>query len=108
GALALMYDANGLPSGSTLNNMATSAAFNPFGELSNGRATHGGNALYEATYTRDHLGRITHKVETIGGVSTVYDYAYSNIGRLREVQQNGAVIAAYTYDANGNRLSGPG
>ncbi|MCB9156476.1 MAG: hypothetical protein H6645_05105 [Caldilineaceae bacterium] len=108
GALALMYDANGLPSGSTLNHMVTSTAFNPFGELSNGRATYGGNALYEATYTRDHLGRITHKVETIGGVSTVYDYAYSNIGRLREVQQNGAVIAAYSYDANGNRLSGPG
>lgn len=107
GALALTYDADGLPSGSTLSNLATSTALNEFGELVSSSASHSGTALYNVTYTRDSLGRIVRKVETVGGASAAYDYAYSAIGRLREVKRDGTVIATYTYDANGNRQSGP-
>jgi len=62
------------------------------------------------TYTRDKLGRITQKAETVQGVTTTYDYTYDTIGQLIEVRQNGSVAATYSYDANGNRLSktGPG
>ena len=56
-------------------------------------------------YTRDTLGRITGKTETIGGVTTTYDYSYDLAGRLVEVKQNGTAVANYTYDGNGNRLS---
>ncbi|MBI2571214.1 MAG: RHS repeat-associated core domain-containing protein, partial [Candidatus Schekmanbacteria bacterium] len=36
---------------------------------------------------------------------TTYRYAYDLVGRLERVWENGAEIAHYTYDANGNRLS---
>ncbi|MFO1352643.1 MAG: RHS repeat-associated core domain-containing protein [Gammaproteobacteria bacterium] len=64
--------------------------------------------LYSAQYTRDGLGRISQKVETIGGVTATFGYDYDAAGRLSEVSKNSAVTATYTYDANGNRLSGPG
>ena len=67
-----------------------------------------GSPFYAAQYTRDKLGRITQKVETIGGVTTTFDYDYDLAGRLIQVQQNGSTTASYTYDSNGNRLSGPG
>ncbi len=60
-------------------------------------------ALYEARYTRDVLGRITDKTETLGGVTTTHAYTYDPAGRLAEVNSNGA-ITAYRYGANGNRL----
>jgi RHS repeat-associated protein len=60
------------------------------------------------TYTRDKLGRITQQVETISGVTTTYTYDYDLADRLIQVQRNGSTTATYTYDSNGNRLSGPG
>ena len=57
------------------------------------------------TYTRDALGRITQKVETIGGVTTTTVYGYDFAGRLTDVTTNGTLAAHYEYDGNGNRLS---
>jgi RHS repeat-associated protein len=75
-----------------------------FGEVASYAARAGAAALYEVRYPeRDGLGRITKKVETIGGVETTYEYAYWPAGWLKEVKVNGAVAATYTYDANGNR-----
>ena len=65
-----------------------------------------GGALYAASYTRDALGRISQKVETIEGTTTTYDYAYDLAGRLVEVKTDGAVTASYGYDSNGNRSGG--
>jgi RHS repeat-associated protein len=38
-------------------------------------------------------------------VTDTYDYTYDLAGRLTEVKKNGTVIATYSYDTNGNRLS---
>src|SRR5207249_6719319 len=56
-------------------------------------------------YTRDKLGRISQKTETIGGVTDTFVYTYDTAGRLTDVMKNGATAAHYTYDSNGNRLS---
>ncbi len=40
-------------------------------------------------------------------MTTTFTYTYDLAGRLTEVRQNGSLVAQYTYDANGNRLSGP-
>src|SRR5207249_4166446 len=56
-------------------------------------------------YTRDKLGRISQKTETIGGVTDTFVYTYDTAGRLTDVTKNGAVVSHYTYDSNGNRLS---
>ncbi|MEA3411387.1 MAG: RHS repeat-associated core domain-containing protein, partial [Pseudomonadota bacterium] len=57
-------------------------------------------------YTRDQLGRITRKNETIEGRTHVYAYHYDGAGRLSSVVRNGATISEYRYDENGNRLAG--
>ena len=74
------------------------------GELQLAGAT--GGDLYAVNYTRDALGRITEKVETIEGATTTYDYVYDTAGRLSEVKTNGAATASYSYDTNGNRSGG--
>jgi len=56
-------------------------------------------------YTRDAIGRIATKTETIGGVSTVYEYGYDVAGRLAAVKENGVTVSTYDYDANGNRIT---
>ncbi|QLQ32438.1 MAG: hypothetical protein HZT40_13540 [Candidatus Thiothrix singaporensis] len=69
-------------------------------------ASNGDNPLVQWGYTRDKLGRITAKTETINGVSHTYGYSYDTAGRLQTVTQDGTTIGDYNYDANGNRNGG--
>jgi len=41
-------------------------------------------------------------------VTDTFIYGYDVAGRLTSVKKNDTVIALYTYDTNGNRLTGPG
>jgi len=109
GALTLTHNvANGLITGTTLGALTDARTYNAFAEPLTYTANYSGTPFYVAQYTRDKLGRITKKVETIGGVATTFDYSYDTTGRLIQVRQNGTTTASYTYDSNGNRLSGPG
>ncbi len=106
GDLHLTYDAaSGLLDGTTLGAVAGTLSRNNFGELSGYQVTHGGSPLLELEYTRDALGRIAEKIETIAGAASTYRYSYDFAGRLARAERAGAVVAEYTYDANGNRLS---
>ncbi len=97
---------NGLLTGTTLGSITTSRGYNPFGELQTISASDGATTLYDVNYTRDALGRITQKSETVQGVTTTDDYTYDLAGRLTHVAQNGVPTASYDYDTNGNRISG--
>ncbi|MDG4554467.1 MAG: RHS repeat-associated core domain-containing protein [Candidatus Competibacter sp.] len=107
GDLTYARDAdNGLLTGSTLGSVNDSTTYNGFGEPTQYLARANATDLLNIAYTRDKLGRITQKVETVsGGAAVTYDYGYDAIGQLIEVKQNGATVANYVYDANGNRLS---
>jgi RHS repeat-associated protein len=96
---------NGLLTGTTLGSVADTWSYNGFGEPVNYSATISGTAGYAVQYSRDSLGRIETKTETIGGGTMVYSYTYDLAGRLSEVWQNGVLSSTYTYDDNGNRLS---
>lgn len=106
GAMTLTPDpATGLQTGATLGGLTSTWGYNGFAEVNAVRTAFNASGLYEIAYTRDKLGRVSHKVETIGGVTATYDYRYDLAGHLVEVQLNGTVIEAYTYDNNGNRLT---
>lgn len=107
GDLTYTRDAdNGLLTGSTLGSVNDSTTYNGFGEPTQYLARYNATDLLNIAYTRDQLGRITQKVETVsGGAAVTYAYGYDAIGQLIEVKQNGATVANYVYDANGNRTS---
>jgi RHS repeat-associated protein len=61
---------------------------------------------FSLTFTRDKLARITRVVDVLGSTTTT-EYEYAEGGWLEQVTTNGVVTAEYTYDGNGNRVSGP-
>lgn len=121
GSNAFTYDADGLlksasgvsitrealtgrVAGTSYRSIVASRSYDAtYGELSEYKATAFGTTLYGATYTRDLLGRITGKSETINGVTTAYTYGYDDQGRLETVTAGGTTTASYSYDLNGNR-----
>ncbi|MBL1263405.1 RHS repeat protein [Candidatus Methylomicrobium oryzae] len=104
GTLRLDRDAqNGRLTGTVLGSLTDSYTYNGFGEVIGYRARAAGSDLYQAGFTRDPLGRITQKTETLGGSTKTFDYAYDAAGRLAEVKLNGTVQVSYGYDDNGNR-----
>ncbi|MCB1568692.1 MAG: RHS repeat-associated core domain-containing protein, partial [Xanthomonadales bacterium] len=80
-------------------------SYNLFAEPLNYSATLDGAALYSVSYTRDKLGRITHKEETLQGSTHSFAYSYDVAGRLTHTTRDGVSVGAWTWDANGNRLS---
>lgn len=99
---------NGHLSGTTLGGVTDARTYNAFGEIESYVARVNGTDVFVVQYTRDSLGRIVTKAETVEGVAHVFAYAYDSAGRLGEVKKDGTVVATYTYDANGNRVDGPG
>jgi RHS repeat-associated protein len=106
GDLAIDRDAaTGLPTGATLGVVTDLWTNDTFGAPTTATAQSNGVTRYAATYTRDALGRITGKVETVLGVARQLTYAYDAADRLIEVQRDGLTVEQYDYDANGNRTS---
>ena len=62
-----------------------------------------GAQAYALALTRDAAGRVTRRVETVGGATTTYDYAYTADGQLETVKDGATTLESYAYDANGNR-----
>jgi RHS repeat-associated protein len=94
---------NGLLTGTALGSLTDSYSYNGFGEVTGYLAKYATADLYQTDVSRDKLGRITQKIETVGGSTSTFDYAYDVAGRLVEVKLNGAVQSSYGYDDNGNR-----
>jgi RHS repeat-associated protein len=97
--------ANGLVNSAELGVVGDTWAYNGFGEVESYSVSTNATPVYEASYTRDDLGRIMQKVETIGGVTDTYVYDYDVRGQLIEVQKNSVAIERYSYDVNGNRTN---
>jgi RHS repeat-associated protein len=106
GALTLGYQpATGLLATTAVGAINDSYGYNAFGELQSYRANVGATPLFQTGYARDSLGRITTLTETITNTTNLYLYGYDAAGRLATVIRNGAQIASYSYDANGNRTN---
>ena len=95
----------GLLANTTLGNVNDGLGYNRFGELQSYRANVGATPLFQTSYAHDNLGRITTLTETVDSTTNLYVYGYDAAGRLATVIRNGAQIASYGYDANGNRVT---
>lgn len=98
---------NGLLTATSLSNLTDSISYNSFGEPDNYSAKFNATTLYSMALTYDKLGRISKKIESIGGVSATYDYGYDQTNRLSTVTLNGGPqpMVTYGYDPNDNRTS---
>jgi YD repeat-containing protein len=72
----------------------------------------GGDTIFDLSYSdRDGAGRIESVTQSgVLGTQTT-TYSYSDSGQLQDLDIDGIPVApspAYTYDANGNRLTAPG
>ncbi len=106
GALKLKSStANNLLLSDTLGNVVTNYTYNSLGEIASQQSLFGSVVLYQVNYTRDSLGRVSEKTETIQGIATKYDYVYDVKGQLLQVSKNDTIVSTYTYDANGNRIA---
>jgi YD repeat-containing protein len=101
---------HGMVKDTTLGLVTDAYVYNAFGELQSYVAFDNGLAIYDIDFepptdvTRDALGRIVKKVETINSQTTVYEYTYDSAGRLDIVKEDTVVVRDYDYDVNGNRL----
>ncbi len=91
----------GLITGTSVGNISTSNTYNDFGEPLS--ISTNNSDVYSVDYTRDNLGKITQKVETIQGVTTTFGYTYDLLGQLSSVTTNGVITSSYSFDDNGNR-----
>ena len=106
GDLAITHNAqNGLATATALGTITTTTGYDGFGAIVSQSATAGGTPFFNLQLTRDALGRISQKIETVSGTTDTYVYTYSTAGRLTGVTKNGAAVEAYAYDTNGNRTS---
>ncbi|MBJ7330377.1 MAG: hypothetical protein JHC95_10795 [Solirubrobacteraceae bacterium] len=62
--------------------------------------------VFDLDLTRDKAGRITQRVEKLGGSTITWVNTYDDDGQLRKTTRNGQAIGAWDYDADGNRTSG--
>jgi RHS repeat-associated protein len=113
-ALSATYRAdNGLLQSTKLggvNGVVDALTYNSSGELASYTAQYAGGQIYAETVdapgaTRDALGRITTKTETIGGTTKAAQYGYDALGRLHTVTEDGTLVRQYDYDQNGNRTT---
>jgi RHS repeat-associated protein len=94
---------NGLLTGTALGSVTTSQSYTPLGELARYTASMSNTALFDVTYIRDAVGRISELTESVGGAITTKAYTYDPAGRLTDARENGTLAAVYEYDAYGHR-----
>lgn len=105
GSLSLTRDStNGLLASTSIGSVATSVAYNTYGEIATLTTSFGTTPLFNIQYTRDSAGRVNQAVETISGTQAIYGFAYDSAGRLARATLNGSDQATYQYDVYGNRV----
>ena len=97
-----VYGATGQPVSKQNSNTAVNYVYNEKGLLISETDTASGTIK---SFTYDSNGnRLTFSLTRNGQTEMSQSYAYDKLNRLISVSENGAVIAAYSYDNKGNRI----
>ncbi|MCI0540979.1 MAG: hypothetical protein L0Z50_37740 [Verrucomicrobiales bacterium] len=108
GTFAIQRDpATGFVTGTQLGKLTEEFAYDEFGEGTNYVARVDGTPVFALAFEFDPLARVRRLTETADGTTTTSNYRHDSDGRLEGVEKNGGLTASYTYDDNGNRLTGP-
>jgi RHS repeat-associated protein len=96
---------NGRTTRTQLNRIYENKNYSAFGEMTVLRNRYQNSRIYQDyKFTRDRLGRISQKLETLEGTpQSTFNYIYDTSGRLTSVQKNGASILSQVFDSNSNR-----
>ena len=96
---------NGRITRTQLNRIYENKNYTAFGELSALKNRYQNSRIYQDyKFTRDRLGRISQKIETLEGTpQSTFNYIYDTSGRLTSVQKNGAAVLSQVFDSNSNR-----
>lgn len=84
--------------------LTVDVTYDVFGRLATRTHAVGATQVYRLELAYDDANRVTSRTETAGTGATTLDYAYDSAGQLTGVAGPGDG-EAYTYDADGNRLS---
>ncbi|WP_050431323.1 RHS repeat-associated core domain-containing protein [Chondromyces crocatus] len=106
GPLTLKRDPqNGLLTGITVGHVVETLSHDAYGEIIERNVMVDGATLMTVGYTRDLLGRIVEKTETLSGITHVTGYDYDPAGRLRDVYLDSSLALHIDHDENGNHLA---
>lgn len=94
---------NGLLSRDSVGAVKGNWSFTSRGELAGYTASFDTATLFQTSYARDSVGRITTLAEAIQSTVDTLGFSYDSAGRLWQVYRNGVLTASYEYDLNGNR-----
>jgi RHS repeat-associated protein len=86
------------------NSVQDSYGYNTLGELTTATTGfNGSSGTYSLALTRDGLGRVTSKSQSVNGVPEPTEtYTYDSAGRLATANVGG-IVTTYSYDLQGNR-----
>ena len=105
GSLALTRDINGLVTHTAVGDIITELSYNQYGEPLSFAAEDDGTSLMSMDYDYNAGGQIIAVTETIGGVTSTYQYTHDDAGRLTVSAKTLFPVAACTYDSNSNRTA---
>lgn len=101
---------NGYMTGTTMGSGSTgftdTYSYNTYGEVIGYQAKYGTTVIYDLTVTRDAIGRVDGKTQTMNSVTDSFDYTFDSSGRLTQTNKNSVTVATYSYDSNSNRNGG--
>ncbi len=96
----------GAPSQISDGTMTTDYTYDAYGRMASLKNSVGGKSVYSLDIIFDKSGIIRTKTERIGhSADKVYSYTYDENKQLTGAAVDGTPKEAYTYDANGNRLT---
>ena len=102
---------NGYMTGTTMGSAGATQftdtyTYNMNGEITGYQAKRGTTIIYDLTLTRDAIGRISGKSQTMNSITDAFVYTFDSTGRLTQTDKNSVTAATYSYDNNSNRTGG--